>query len=98
MTKPLWIPKNRYKNEDKDMARIKNLKNRLKQSKCIIDRMGYEAEPESFEAWRKRVHAFMGISYFKIVRLSAVFDYQTGWNKRTRKQKESARKHQLTIK
>lgn len=97
MTKPLWIPKNRYKDNVKDMARIKNLKNRLKQSKCIIDRMGYEAELESFEAWRSRVHAVMGAGFYKIGRLHQVFEFSTGWNKRTKKQKESARKHQLTI-
>lgn len=57
-----------------------------------------ETKPESFKQWQKRVHAVMGNGYFKVVRLSDVFNYQTGWNRRTEKQKESARKHQLTIK
>ncbi len=79
------------------MARIKNLKNRLKQSKCIIDRMEYEAKPESYNKWRKRVHAIMGADFYKVGRLHQVFEFSGGWQERTRKQSESARKHQLTI-
>lgn len=70
----------------------------MAKSQCIISRMGYEAKPESFDKWSKRVCICMGAGYFKITRLDQVFSYSTGWQRRTEKQKDNAKKNCLTIK
>ncbi len=59
--------------------------------------MTIEEKPQSFKQWQESVHSVMGSKYFIIARLSDVVDYPTGWQRRTRKQKENARKNQLTI-
>ncbi len=97
--KPLWLPKNTYRDNDKEDKRISSVKRRLRRTKDILDNVEEDPKPESYNTWRNRVYAYIEVQdrYFFKGRVGRRRDFFFECFGRPAKQTEQARKYNLHL-